>query len=172
MLFNTYTIDACFFTNWWQITSATMFAGSCIGVVALVVAVEAIGRFIRDYDRSLFDKHDQVSHALQNAAKGTAQPAIELVDLQAAPGPPAGLGMRARPYRPTWKQQMVRALLRTVHWAGHMLIMLLAMYFNLWFLLCMLIGTFIGKCLFEWETVVAKSPPGWLWKQFNPCAIQ
>ncbi|KLU88240.1 hypothetical protein MAPG_07227 [Magnaporthiopsis poae ATCC 64411] len=35
MLFNTYTIDACFLTSDWHIKNEGMFAATCIGVLLL-----------------------------------------------------------------------------------------------------------------------------------------
>ncbi|KAF3177646.1 Copper Transporter integral membrane protein that functions in high affinity copper transport [Orbilia oligospora] len=51
MYWNWYTIDACFLSKSWHITSAGMFAGSCIGIVFLVVLVEALRRCVREWDR-------------------------------------------------------------------------------------------------------------------------
>ncbi|KAF3910751.1 hypothetical protein ABW20_dc0100025 [Dactylellina cionopaga] len=51
MYWNWYTIDACFLSKSWHITSAAMFAGSCIGIVFLVVLVEGLRRCARELDR-------------------------------------------------------------------------------------------------------------------------
>ncbi|KAK6504390.1 Copper Transporter integral membrane protein that functions in high affinity copper transport [Arthrobotrys conoides] len=53
MYWNWYTIDACFLSKSWHITSAGMFAGSCIGIVFLVVLVEALRRCAREWDRHI-----------------------------------------------------------------------------------------------------------------------
>lgn len=53
MLWNWYTIDACFLTSSWHIRSSGAFAGSCIGVILLVIALEFLRRFGKEYDRSL-----------------------------------------------------------------------------------------------------------------------
>ncbi|KAF3940033.1 hypothetical protein ABW19_dt0206830 [Dactylella cylindrospora] len=51
MYWNWYTLDACFLSKSWHITSAGMFAGSCIGIVFLVVIVEGFRRLARELDR-------------------------------------------------------------------------------------------------------------------------
>ncbi|EPS44578.1 hypothetical protein H072_1432 [Dactylellina haptotyla CBS 200.50] len=51
MYWNWYTIDACFLSRSWHISSAAMFAGSCVGIVFLVVLVEALRRGARELDR-------------------------------------------------------------------------------------------------------------------------
>ncbi|KAK6533692.1 Copper Transporter integral membrane protein that functions in high affinity copper transport [Orbilia ellipsospora] len=53
MYWNWYTIDACFLSKGWHITSAAMFAGSCVGIVFLVVLVEALRRGARELDRHI-----------------------------------------------------------------------------------------------------------------------
>jgi hypothetical protein len=53
MLWNWYTVDACFLANSWHVKSRGMFAGSVIGVFFLVIAIEAVRRAGREYDRRL-----------------------------------------------------------------------------------------------------------------------
>ncbi|KAK6532723.1 Copper Transporter integral membrane protein that functions in high affinity copper transport [Arthrobotrys megalospora] len=67
MYWNWYTIDACFLSKSWHITSAAMFAGSCIGIVFLVVLVEALRRCARELDRYIV--RDWKKRAVQ-AAEG------------------------------------------------------------------------------------------------------
>lgn len=57
MLWNWNTIDACFIAQSWQITSRGVFAGSCIGVVLLVVTLELLRRAGKEYDRYLVRQH-------------------------------------------------------------------------------------------------------------------
>ncbi len=51
MLWNWYTIDSCFIARSWHVRSAGAFAGSCIGVILLVLALEALRRGQRELDR-------------------------------------------------------------------------------------------------------------------------
>lgn len=53
MLWNWYTVDACFLSKQWRVTSEGMMVGSCIGVVLLVVVLEALRRGSREYDKYL-----------------------------------------------------------------------------------------------------------------------
>ncbi len=50
MLWNWYTIDSCFLSRTWHVRTKGMFAGSVIGVFCLVIAIEAVRRFGREYD--------------------------------------------------------------------------------------------------------------------------
>ena len=47
MLWNWNTLDVCLISSSWQITSDAMFAGSCIGVILLVMALGIYGIFTR-----------------------------------------------------------------------------------------------------------------------------
>ncbi|KAJ6257499.1 hypothetical protein Dda_7284 [Drechslerella dactyloides] len=76
MYWNWYTIDACFLSKSWHITSAAMFAGSCIGVVFLVVLVEALRRGARELDRHIVRDW----HARAAAAAATTSPPIHIVN--------------------------------------------------------------------------------------------
>ncbi|KAI6360461.1 hypothetical protein MCOR25_006747 [Pyricularia grisea] len=121
MLWNWHTIDACFISTDWRITSTATFAGSCIGVILLVVCLEALRRSVKEFDRLLARRH--------------------------AASPDA-----ARPFRPSALQQGVRAALHTAQFAMAYFIMLLAMYYNGYFIICIFIGAYIGAMAFQWET--------------------
>lgn len=121
MLWNWHTIDACFISTEWRITSTAMFAGSCIGIVLLVVCLEGLRRSVKEFDRLLARRH--------------------------AASPEAAL-----PFRPSALQQGVRAALHTAQFAVAYFIMLLAMYYNGYFIICIFIGAYIGAMAFQWET--------------------
>lgn len=53
MLWNWTVIDSCFLASSWRIRSNGAFAGSCIGVVFLVISLEMVRRVQREYDRYL-----------------------------------------------------------------------------------------------------------------------
>ena len=57
MLWNWNTVDACFISSTWKITSAGMFAGSCIGVILLVMFLELLRRCVKEFDRYLLRKN-------------------------------------------------------------------------------------------------------------------
>jgi len=53
MLWNWDTVDTCFLSSTWHVRSKGMFAGSIIGVLLLVIAIEALRRAGREYDRHI-----------------------------------------------------------------------------------------------------------------------
>ena len=108
MLWNWYTIDACFLSSSWQITSHGMFAGSCIGVVCLVIVLEFLRRAVKEFDRFLVRQHV----AKHLAAAGGYGPVKN--DSNA----------RIPLFRPSIFQQAVRALLHMLQFAVAYFIML------------------------------------------------
>ncbi|KAK8134435.1 Ctr copper transporter family protein [Apiospora sp. TS-2023a] len=131
MLWNWDTIDACFLTSTWRITTQAMFAGTCIGVILLVVTLIFLRRAHKEYDAFLLRKHDRAQ-----AAKGLA-----------ADEGPGGV------YCPTALEQAVRALLYTLQFANAYFVMLLAMYYNGYIIICIFIGAFLGSFVFTWDTL-------------------
>ena len=72
-MWNWNTINACFISPSWHITSNGMFAGSCIGVVLLGILLEALRRSTKEYDRFLVRQHNARSlDAAAAAAKSTS----------------------------------------------------------------------------------------------------
>lgn len=117
MLWNWYTVDSCFIASTWRITSSGMFAGSCIGVILLVMALEFMRRAVKEYDRYLVRKH------LGGPAAGTPDSGSGNGDAKTATNVAASLGQRDG-YRPNVLEQLVRALLHMVQFAVAYFIML------------------------------------------------
>ncbi|CAI6081409.1 unnamed protein product [Clonostachys chloroleuca] len=139
MMLNYYTIDACFISEDWKITSQGMFAGSCIGVVCLAVFLEFLRRAVKEYDRLLVKQHiaRHESASAGSASKDSAAPA-------SAPIPP---------FRPNFWQQAVRAILHTAQFTVAYFIMLLAMYYNVYILVSIFLGILVGSYFFQYETL-------------------
>ncbi|KAL6719460.1 copper transporter complex subunit Ctr4 [Lecanora helva] len=57
MFWNWYTVDACFISTTWHVTSSGMFAGSCIGVICLVILLEFFRRVQREFDQLSKQSH-------------------------------------------------------------------------------------------------------------------
>ncbi len=152
MLWNWNTADVCLISSSWQITSDGMFAGSCIGVILLVMVLEALRRATKIYDRYLVCSH----------AARTALLAPSTADVKDAGNSsprtttcPAAL---PAPCRPTVLQQAVRALLHMLQFATAYFIMLLAMYYNGYILICIFLGAYLGAFIFQWETLATGLP--------------
>ncbi|KAK4186484.1 Ctr copper transporter family-domain-containing protein [Podospora australis] len=131
MLWNWNTIDSCFIASSWKITSSGMFAGSCIGVVLLVMVLELLRRSAKEYDRFL----------LKKAA------------VAAASTDDKGGDILGKGYRPNVLEQAIRALLHCAQFAVAYFVMLLAMYYNGYIIICIFIGAYLGSFVFHWEPI-------------------
>lgn len=155
MLWNWYTLDACFLSSSWRITSHGMFAGSCVAIVALVCMLELLRRIGKRYDHYLLRECQTRRQASVSADGPSTSARTGNVKNGVTSAAMSLLGNSSKPvaFRPTALQQMVRALLHTLQFALAYIIMLLAMYYNGYVIFCIYIGAFIGFFLFGWETL-------------------
>lgn len=165
MLWNWNTIDACFISRSWHITSKAMFAGSCIGVVLLVIALEALRRAGKEYDRYLiaqYKKKSLSSPITSSVVPNNNSDASSNQDLfkQTSPIARAALTCAAagepQVFRPSVAQQAIRALLQMLQFAVAYFVMLLAMYYNGYIIICIFLGEYIGYFIFGWETFIVQ----------------
>lgn len=135
MLWNWKTIGTCFISDSWRITSKGMFAGSCIGVILLVMCLEMLRRAVKEYDRYLIRTHYSKFTDAASSDSGKDAPACQPI--------PA--------FRPNVFQQAIRALLHMMQFAVAYFVMLLAMYYNGYIIFCIFIGAYLGSFVFHWE---------------------
>ncbi|KAK0711748.1 Ctr copper transporter family-domain-containing protein [Lasiosphaeris hirsuta] len=145
MLWNWYTVDSCFISSTWQIRSAGMMAGSCIAVILLVMLLEVLRRGVKEYDRFLLRKH-----AASHVNLGNIIPKAGSSNTESTAH---GVCLPQAEYRPTIIEQAVRALLHTCQFAVAYFVMLLAMYYNGYIIICIFIGAYLGSFVFQWETL-------------------
>lgn len=137
-----------------------MFAGSCIGVICLVVALEMLRRLSRIYERYLIRQARAHRHSSENREEAGSSDASakdhSYVTTRTAPlmGHRTNIAATS-PGRVhlTLVQQTFRALLHMVQFGLAYFIMLLAMYYNGYFIICILLGAFLGFFAFGWDTV-------------------
>ncbi|KAG8165258.1 hypothetical protein KVR01_005533 [Diaporthe batatas] len=151
MLWNWNTVDSCFLSSSWHVTSRGMFAGSCIGVLLLVMLLEFLRRAVKEYDALLVRKH---SGASNSSNVGAAGPGVQEVGSESKDH-----GISVRPvgnipsgrFRPTVLEQVVRAFLHMCQFAVAYFVMLLAMYYNGYIIICIFLGAFLGSFVFHYE---------------------
>lgn len=161
MLWNWYTINSCFLARSWHVTTRGQFAGTCIGVVCIGVLVELVRRLQREYDRYLLRTFAMRNNAMRAAASAGSDdslaatknnlPAIQYV-LQDPIFPTLRSNPNALHYTPSILAQAVRAGLYLLQYAGAYFIMLFAMYYNGYVIICIFIGGFLGNFLFGGDT--------------------
>lgn len=129
-----------------------MFAGSCIGVILLVLALEFLRRLGKEYDRKILRDHQQKFKTLCPSPDSPTSGAAG----KDGPGATARAmfqGSNPTVFRPTIVQQAIRALLHMLAFAVAYFVMLLAMYYNGYIIICIFIGAFLGFFIFGWESV-------------------
>jgi solute carrier family 31 (copper transporter), member 1 len=141
MLWNWYTVDTCFLSSSWHVTSSGMFAGSCIGVICLVISLEFLRRLGKEYDqiivRNVQKRHPLLRPINDSSSESRTDTAVEAqgfvgkdasnVTCHRILSGPSRTGLS---FRPSILQQTIRAFLHMLQFAVAYFIMLLAMYYN------------------------------------------
>lgn len=141
MLWNWYTIDACFLSPSWHIKSHGAFAATCIGIAALVVVLEFFRRIGKEYDALIVRQYKRNLAAQAASTRTQSDASCEDHELAYAT------------FRATPHQQMVRAVLHAVVFGLAYIVMLLAMYYNGYIIISIIMGAGIGKFLCDWMVV-------------------
>lgn len=147
-----------FLAQGWHITSKGAFAASCIGVVLLVVSLELLRRVGKEYDTFIVRQFQRNIAAQAESFKGQngsdcCQPGPQIVTFRASP-----------------LQQFVRSGIHAVIFGLAYIVMLLAMYYNGFILICIFVGAFLGKFVCDW--MVQRVPVGGLLEQSGSQTIE
>ena len=168
MLGNWDTINTCFLTSSWLNSTQAKFAGSCVGVAFWVMLTELIRRFARDFDRFIVESAKREIRELQaQRPPEFAAYEAEKADMEQSSGNSFPSNIIAsilglpRPLRtpstirvhPNLWQQCVRAVLYAAQFTSAYLIMLIAMSFNGYMLLSIILGAMIGYFVASWDTL-------------------
>ncbi|PGH29824.1 solute carrier family 31 (copper transporter), member 1 [[Emmonsia] crescens] len=151
MLWNWNVINACFISSSWRITSRGMFAGSCIGVIVLVMCLEFLRRAGHEYDKYIAGKSNLFTGRV-NRSSVSVSPKSTSSGLESPDEAPLSPRKRKRAARPTLLQHTGRSLLHMVQFGVAYFVMLLAMYYNGYIIISILIGSFLGAFVFSWKS--------------------
>lgn len=143
-----------------------MFGGSCIGVICLVIVLEFLRRVGREYDayivrRARVRRQIAASSAAALAAGscsgsgGDGTPSSSSSNKGAHANVASAGGVDNSPVRPNLLEQLVRAVLHMAQFAVAYFVMLLAMYYNGYIIICIFIGAFLGAFIFSWEPIAS-----------------
>ncbi|KAL8969504.1 MAG: hypothetical protein Q9197_004306 [Variospora fuerteventurae] len=146
------------------------FAGSCIGVICLVIVLECLRRLQREYDAYLvqqYRKRNAQTHPpiRKSSSDNPLHQDIEANDgsksdgnriLVSSASEVSDNQVPSKPQRlvPTVFQQVIRALIHMLQFAVAYFIMLLAMYYNGYIIISIIIGAFLGAFIFSWEGII------------------
>ncbi|GAA5932983.1 copper transporter family protein [Sporobolomyces koalae] len=140
MIWNWNTIDACFISKQWRVRSVGDYVGSLIGIFFIVVALEMLRRFGRDYDRRIraaYWRRETAALAAVASSSKTELPASALV--------PA-------PFCPSYAQQVVRSVFYGISFGTAYILMLLAMSYNGGVILAIFAGGAVGHFISARDT--------------------
>lgn len=156
MLWNWNTIDACFLSSSWHVKSHAMFAASCIGVALLVVCLEFLRRLSRETDAYFmrsFQRHLRMTNAAIAASNSNSDSLNTHIPNSYDPYSESQSITGYATYRASPLQQLVRAILHGMTLGVAYIVMLLAMYFNGYIIISIIIGAALGKFLCDWMVV-------------------
>ncbi|KAJ1576602.1 hypothetical protein NDA11_001933 [Ustilago hordei] len=177
MLGNWQTINTCLLTSSWHIRTEAQFAGTCIGVFLVVFLIETVRRYSREFDRWILERaiiqrqesrrrtqHLKAEMANRLAAAEPSQDRttlnLKLEQLDSIFfGIPAGktgcrqAALDSMRFRPLMWQQLLRSLLYGVQFTGAYLIMLIAMTFNGYIIIAIVLGGIFGHFFSTWDTL-------------------
>jgi copper transporter 1 len=141
-----------FISSSWHITSRGMFAGSCIGIILLVMSLEFLRRASREYDRYIV-KQAQLKQQQRHCAEHVPGSHSDNGSGKTAALATTATSSDEHGFRPNVFQQIIRSLFHMVQFAVAYFIMLLAMYYNGYIIICIILGAFLGAFVFSWEPI-------------------
>ena len=131
----------------WRIRSNGAFAGSCIGVILLVMVLELLRRASREYDALILRAHARAHAEILSTVSSEEQGSNKVGATTTT------TGTAPHKFKPSPLQQAVRALLHMLQFAVAYFVMLLAMYYNGYIIICIFIGAFLGAFVFSWQSI-------------------
>lgn len=182
MLWNWYTIDSCFISRSWHVSTKGQFAGSCIGCFLLVLSAQWLHRIVREYDAAISrrrllsleaaaqdqkkveDSEGSISTTTQDDSKkglmflpNNSGAANLLQPIVYALSHDWFWNFNKRSTRtmtyPTLAEHMLKALLFTIQWGQSYIIMLLFMYYNGYIIISCILGALFGRLIFNYEPI-------------------
>ncbi|KAI1371388.1 copper transport protein ctr4 [Hypoxylon crocopeplum] len=140
MTWNWNTIGTCFLAESWRVENEGTFAASCIGVFLLVICLELLRRVGKEYDSFILRQFQQHVAAQARAAK---------IDESCCSDTPAA-GPQIVTFRATPVQQLIRSIIHAFAFGLAYILMLIAMAFNGYIIISIIIGAGVGKFLTDW----------------------
>ena len=113
------------------------------------MVLEALRRGSKEYDAYIVRKRSATSSpAINEVQSSDSNSSNKGLAVRTAPAP-----VQKRQIRPRLLEQLIRSLLHMLQFAVAYIIMLLAMYYNGYIIICIFIGAFLGSFVFNWTTI-------------------
>ncbi|KAI0870584.1 ctr copper transporter [Hypoxylon argillaceum] len=142
MLWNWDTIGSCFLAESWLIENEGMMAATCIGVFLLAIMLEFVRRVGKEYDQFIvlqFQKHVNARAAMSRSEDDCCSGGSRE-------------GSQTVTFRATLIQQLIRSFIHAVAFGIAYILMLIAMGFNGYVIIVIIIGVGFGKFICDWMT--------------------
>lgn len=118
------------------------------------MSLEFLRRASKEYDRYIVRQNQQQHQHYESATvSDTNITDSGAKTVQSVATPQQLLRQLPRQFRPNLLQQIIRALFHMVQFTVAYFIMLLAMYYNGYIIISIIIGAFLGAFVFSWETI-------------------
>lgn len=114
------------------------------------MSLEFLRRLTKEYDRYILRQYQRTQFS---NATSTSCPSQVDGKASASTTGIASLRSGTGTFRPNVLQQVIRATLHMVQFAVAYFVMLLAMYYNGYFIICIIIGAWLGAFVFSWESI-------------------
>ncbi len=153
MLWNWYTIDSCFISRKWHITSKSMMIGSCFGVIFFVMALEGFKRLQREWDRYIHRSSINKDAVGESPVEGSSE---EAIDNTKSGNIVKSIGIFRKPQSgngPAFWKHIVSSFMFAIQFGAAYLVMLLAMYYNGYIIICLILGALFGYMVFGYDLV-------------------
>ncbi|KAG5642184.1 hypothetical protein DXG03_003447 [Asterophora parasitica] len=139
MLWNWYTVDACFISEQWHVRTVGAYAGTVVSIFFVAILVELFRRLAREYDRKILNEHNEKFAAWRQGGAIGDEASLSKFGAGASVPPP---------FRPSIAQQLVRSLFYFVQFSAGYMLMLMAMYYNGGIILAIFVLWVILRLLF------------------------
>ncbi|EEB06452.2 copper transporter complex subunit Ctr5 [Schizosaccharomyces japonicus yFS275] len=129
MLWNWYVKNSCIFAKSWHIHTSGQFAGSIIGIMAFTMAIFAVRRGQREFDRLISKRRQNNLHGFFT------------------------LGLPSDTLHVTFTEHFVRAILYTAVYGSATLLMLMLMSYNGYVLLFSFLAAWIAYVVIDTDSL-------------------
>ncbi|KAH7409284.1 Ctr copper transporter family-domain-containing protein [Cadophora sp. MPI-SDFR-AT-0126] len=146
MLLNWHTIDACFLSSLFHIRSSFTFFLACLGAFFLVISLEFLRRFQRQFDRYLRKRNEFLQAQAYVLPEENEEKLL---------GTGTDMDQKRQKNVVVVLEQLLRGLVHVVQFSVSYCIMLLFMYSNGYIIISILVGALVGFALFTRDTLYA-----------------
>lgn len=162
MFWNWYTTGSCFISESWHVKSSGGFVGTCLASFFLVLFLQWLHRFNKEVDLAIANRpHFDVFFKNGELVDGELVDAKTLEFETPNTRNPFLVALShtwlLRRGKTTMFEHLIRCVLYVIEWGLAYFVMLLFMYYNGYVIISSLLGAFVGRLLFTYNSDPASS---------------